>query len=30
MTREEGLKRLDAEPDPEVIEHVKKKLGIKG
>ena len=30
MTREEGLQRLSAEPDPKVIEYVMKKLGIKG
>ena len=28
MTREEGLQKLSASPDPEVITHVKRKLGI--
>jgi len=28
MTREEGLQRLSAEPDPKIIEYVKEKLGL--
>jgi len=28
MTREEGLRKLSIPPDPEIIEYVKKKLGV--
>lgn len=28
MTREEGLNKLSVPPDPEVIEYVRKRLGI--